>query len=161
MRKASKPSLTSLLVSLVWLLGACVEANLKAGSGDDREAVVEAVPEAVPETGPEAVRDGDPEAGKLFFESVEGGNCKTCHYTSKLRMVGPGMESVTKRHTEAWLRMWLTDPQGTWRSDHPETEELKSRTRKGRVPVTSCVKKPMTEGQVDDLISFLKTLEKE
>ncbi|MBW2271013.1 MAG: c-type cytochrome [Deltaproteobacteria bacterium] len=115
----------------------------------------------MPEKDRETARQPDPEAGKQFLESIEGGNCKTCHYTSKLRMVGPGMESVTKRHTDEWLRMWLTDPQGTWRSDHPETEELKTRTRKAKAPVTSCVKKPMTQWQVDDLISFLETLEKE
>ena len=101
----------------------------------------------------------DPEAGKTYFESIEGGNCKTCHYTSKLRMVGPGMQNVTRRHTEDWLRLWLHDPQGTWKSDHPETRELKERTRKARAPATSCMKKPMDETQTNDLVDYLKALE--
>lgn len=101
----------------------------------------------------------DPEAGQTFFDSIEGGNCKSCHYTSKLRMVGPGLENVTRRHSEQWLRLWLSDPQGTWKSDHPETRELKERTRKIKAPATSCVKKPMDETQTGDLVDYLKTLE--
>lgn len=103
----------------------------------------------------------DPEAGKTFFDSIEGGNCKACHYTTKLRMVGPGMENVTKRHSEEWLQLWLSDPQGTWKGDHPETQELKERTRKVKAPATSCVKKPMDETQTRDLVDYLKTLETE
>ena len=101
----------------------------------------------------------DPEAGKSLFESIEGGNCKSCHYTSKLRMVGPGLENVTRRHSHEWLRVWLHDPMGTWKGDHPETRELKERTRKMKVPATSCVKKPMDEAQVGDLLDYLNTLE--
>jgi cytochrome c2 len=101
----------------------------------------------------------DAAAGKTFFDSIEGGNCKGCHYTTRLRMVGPGLENVTKRHSEEWLLLWLHDPQGTWKGDHPETRELKERTRKAKAPATSCVKKPMDEMQTRDLVDYLKTLE--
>ncbi len=101
----------------------------------------------------------DPESGKEFFRSIQGGNCKTCHYTNSLRLVGPGMENVTRRHTDEWLRLWLKDSQETWRSDHPETVELKERVRKTRVGATSCQKGEMTEVQLGDLLDFLDTLE--
>ncbi len=74
---------------------------------------------------------------------------------------GFSAENVTKRHSEEWLRLWLSDPQGTWKSDHPETRELKERTRKAKAPATSCVKKPMDEAQTRDLFDYLKTLETE
>ncbi|MAE95236.1 MAG: hypothetical protein CL910_11300 [Deltaproteobacteria bacterium] len=165
MDRPLKSPLACALVLLVWVMGAHAEADASAELGGDRGSVSEAVPEpgAPAEAGAtaEAEPKGDPEAGKIFFESIQGGNCKTCHYTNQLRMVGPGMENVTRRHTREWMRSWLTDPQGTWQSDHPETEDLKSRTRKGRVPVTACQKGKMTEGQLNDLISFLETLEKD
>ena len=103
----------------------------------------------------------DADAGKAYFTSIEGGNCKSCHYTNDRRMVGPGLADVTRLHTEEWLHLWLKDPQGTWQAEHPETLDLKSRTRKQRSRATSCVKKPMTDEQMDDLLDFLKTLETE
>ncbi|MFQ5873250.1 MAG: c-type cytochrome [Dehalococcoidia bacterium] len=103
----------------------------------------------------------DAETGDAYFRSVEGGNCITCHSTGSKRLIGPGMENVTKRHSDVWLRLWLKNPQALWSSDHPETLELKSRVHKTRVKVTSCQKKPMTEEQIGDLLDFLKTLEKE
>ena len=102
----------------------------------------------------------DAKKGETYFRSVEGGNCKTCHSISSKRLVGPGMENVTKRHSDGWLRQWLQNPQATWKSEHPETLDLKSRMRKTRVKVTSCQKKHMTEEQIGDLVDFLKTLEK-
>ncbi len=150
MGAVSNSTIASLALAMVVLLGACAQANLQTSPEAPPVAViVEPVVQGPP----------DPDAGKQFFDSIRGGNCKICHYTNERRMVGPGMRNVTRRHTEDWLRMWLNDPQGTWRSGHPETEELRTRTRKNKVPVTACVKQPMTEKQVDDLISFLKTLE--
>jgi len=103
----------------------------------------------------------DAGTGETYFTSIEDGNCKSCHYTNSRRMVGPGLENVTRRHSDEWLRMWLEHPQGTWQGDHPETLELKERTRKVKARATSCVKKPMTEAQIEDLVDFLETLNKE
>ena len=103
----------------------------------------------------------DAEAGKAYFEDIKGGNCKTCHYTNDRRLIGPGMQDVTVRHSDEWLRSWLKDPQATWKSEHPETAELKQRTRKARVRATSCMKQPMTDQQTDNLIEFLATLKGE
>lgn len=100
----------------------------------------------------------DAEAGKELFQSATSGNCVPCHYTTKLRKVGPGLQDVTKRHSEAWLLSWLKDPQGTWRSDHPETLELRERTRKLRSRATSCSKRPMEEKKVQSLVDYLGTL---
>ena len=103
----------------------------------------------------------DAEKGKTYFRSVQDGNCSTCHYTDSKRLVGPGMENVTKRHSDEWLRQWLKDPQATWSSNHPETLELKIRVRKKQMKYTSCQKKPMTGEQIGDLLDFFNTLEKE
>jgi hypothetical protein len=103
----------------------------------------------------------DADAGEKLFESIESGNCATGHYTMTLRKVGPGLENVTSRHSEEWLRSWLKDPQGTWQSDHPETLALREQTRKLRSRATSCVKKPMEDQQLEDLVDYLGTLESE
>ena len=100
----------------------------------------------------------DADAGKELFESAESGNCVTCHHTTALNKVGPGLQDVSERHSEQWLHSWMKDPQGTWRSEHPETLELRERTSKLRTRMTSCVKKPMPEQGVMNLIDYLGTL---
>lgn len=97
--------------------------------------------------------------GRAYFENVNEGRCLSCHYVDSRKLVGPGMLNVTQRHSEDWLREFLTDPQKTWGSDHSETQELKERVRKTRAPVTTCLKGPMTAGQLENLIAYLKTLE--
>jgi cytochrome c2 len=73
-----------------------MERNLPAMKNTLASLLV--VPSAAVVCAPDA--SADPEAGKIFFDSIEGGNCKSCHYTSTLRMVGPGLENVSKRHSE-------------------------------------------------------------
>lgn len=101
------------------------------------------------------------EAGKELFESAQSGNCATCHNTTSVSKVGPGLEDVSKRHSEEWLLLWLKDPQGTWQSDHPETLALRERTRKLRSRATSCVKKPMPDQDLANLVEYLGTLKAE
>ncbi|MDP6980702.1 MAG: hypothetical protein QF570_19230 [Myxococcota bacterium] len=96
--------------------------------------------------------------GKELFESAEGGSCSTCHHTTNMLKVGPGLLDVSKRHTDEWLTMWLKDPQGTWRSEHPETLELRERTRKLRSRATSCVKKPMDDETRQKIVDYMGTL---
>jgi mono/diheme cytochrome c family protein len=97
--------------------------------------------------------------GKELFEAVDGGNCRVCHSTTSTKVVGPGLGGLMSRHSEEWVRMFITDPQKTWETDHPETIELKKRIRGGMVKkATSCQKKPLTEEGKRDLIDFFKTL---
>ena len=100
----------------------------------------------------------DANQGKEYFESMNGGFCTSCHRVDDSKMVGPGLAGVSERHSEEWLRLFLSDPRQTWKSDHPETIELKERVRKTRAPVTTCKKNPMTSEQLDNLIDYLKTL---
>ncbi len=102
----------------------------------------------------------DAKRGEEFFNSMQGGDCKSCHRVDGSKLVGPGLADVTKRHTNEWLKAFLSDPQATWKSEHPETLELKTRVRKTRVPITTCKKGPMTSEQLQDLLDYLATLDK-
>lgn len=37
----------------------------------------------------------DAEEGKEFFKDVQGGNCRTCHFTKDTKLVGPGIYTTT------------------------------------------------------------------
>lgn len=102
----------------------------------------------------------DAAKGEEIFNSMQQGDCKSCHRVDGSKLVGPGLADVTKRHSKEWILEFLKDPQSTWKSDHPETIELKDRVRKTRVPFTTCKKNPMTAEQLQDLFDYLSTLEK-
>lgn len=108
---------------------------------------------------PVSAIQADAAKGRAYYESMNGGLCTSCHRVDGSKLVGPGLKNVAKRHTDGWLRDFLSDPKKTWKSDHPETVELKRRVRKSRVPVTACKKNPMEPGTLDDLIDYLKTLD--
>jgi len=57
----------------------------------------------------------DPEAarGKLDFES----KCLACHSVGEGKKLGPDLEGVTKRRTDAWLTRWLKAPEKMLESD--------------------------------------------
>jgi nitrite reductase (NO-forming) len=57
----------------------------------------------------------DPEAarGKLDFES----KCLACHSVGDGKKLGPDLEGVTKRRTDAWLTRWLKAPEKMLESD--------------------------------------------
>lgn len=100
----------------------------------------------------------DAEKGKEFFMDVEGGNCRTCHKTTAKKLIGPGLENLMLRHSEEWVKLFITDPQKTWEMDHPETIDLKKRVRGMKMQYARCRKAPMAEETKDDLIDFFKTL---
>src|SRR5215468_3521671 len=58
-------------------------------------------------TDPEAVR------GKLDFES----KCLACHSVGEGKKLGPDLEGVTKRRTDAWLTRWLKAPEKMLETD--------------------------------------------
>jgi cytochrome c2 len=90
--------------------------------------------------------------------SVEGVNCATCHYLDEKKLVGPGMQDVTKRHTQEWLK----DSQKVWSDKkHPEIKQLRKLMRKKRNRFTSRVKSKMKEEKHQNLMEFLKSLETE
>lgn len=108
---------------------------------------------------PMSAVQADAAKGQAYFEDMNGGLCTSCHRVNGSKLVGPGLKNVTQRHSDEWLREFLSDPKKTWKSEHPETLELKKRVRKTRVPVTACKKNPMEPGTLDDLMDYLKTLE--
>ena len=108
---------------------------------------------------PFAQAGADAEKGKAYFNDVQGGNCRTCHYTDETKLVGPGLGNLLVRHSEEWVRLFITDPQKTWQTDHPETIELKKSVRGGfKKRYTGCKKRPMAAETKQDLIDFFKTL---
>jgi len=100
----------------------------------------------------------DTSKGEAYFSNLNGGQCHSCHRTDGRKSVGPGLKAISERHTDEWLELFLTDPQQTWSSSHPETTELKKRVRKKRAPRTVCKKNPMTNEELQSLLSYLKTL---
>jgi len=44
-------------------------------------------------------------------ESIFKANCTACHSIGKTRLVGPGLEGVTDKYEDAWLKKWILNSQ--------------------------------------------------
>lgn len=96
---------------------------------------------------------GDAAKGEEYFQK----KCKACHKLDEKAVVGPGLKGSVTRHTDAWLKKWITDSQKTWEENDEETKKLKTwKPGKDTAPKTSMVVKPApTPEEADDVIAFL------
>jgi cytochrome c2 len=92
--------------------------------------------------------------GKKVFSK----KCKTCHSTGTKKKMGPGLKGIKDRHSDAWLKKWIANSQKTWAENDKETQELKSRVKKGKTRKKTKMKVKLKAGQVDDVIDYIKTL---
>ncbi len=106
-----------------------------------------------------AYAGGDAAAGKALFNNKKHGGCKTCHKTTAKKLVGPGLKDVKSRHTDGWMKKWISDPKGTWTAGDKETEDMKVRLKRvGKKKTRMKVKGKLSGTDVDNLIAYLKTL---
>lgn len=116
---------------------------------------------------PEALTDepGDPERGRDIMVHRQQGNCLACHHIPALADqpfhgdVGPSLAGVGSRYDEAELRLLIVDPKviypGTIMPAFYKTEGLYRVAPKFRgQPI-------LTAQQVEDVVSFLTTLDDE
>lgn len=102
---------------------------------------------------------GDAAIGKSIYENKKAGNCKMCHKTTKKKLVGPGLEGVSARHSDGWMKKWLKDPQATWEENDAETHELKKQMKKEKRKKTAMkLKRKLSDEEIDNLVAYLKTL---
>jgi len=103
-----------------------------------------------------ALAGGDPAKGEAIFKGKR--KCKTCHKLTEKKKVGPGLKGVSNRHTDAWFKKWLANPQKTWEENDPETQKLKQ-WKKGRAKKKKTAMKfkpPLSEAEIEDVIAFFK-----
>ena len=105
---------------------------------------------------------GDPQKGRVAMISANKGNCIACHRVAALSSepshgdLGPTLNGVGIRYTEAQLRQLVIDPklffQNTIMPAFHVTEGL------DRVPATFAGQPILTATEVEDVVAFLKTL---
>ena len=108
-----------------------------------------------------ALAAGDAEKGKAVFNDKKLGQCSVCHNITAKKKVGPGLAGTKDKHTDAWLKKYLKDPQKVWVENDDETKEMKTRLKKTKKKKTAMklkYKKKFTDENLDDLIAYLKTL---
>ena len=96
----------------------------------------------------------DPMNGEELFKK----KCSACHNITEKLKVGPGLAGISKRHSDAWLEKWISNPQAVWEENDPETAEMKSRVKDGTKRDKTKMKIKMNSKDIPDLIEYLKTL---
>lgn len=106
-------------------------------------------------------KPGDAVAGKKTFIDRKRGNCLACH-TAPIPeqqfhgMIGPAMEGVAERMTEAEMRLRLVDSKQV----NPDTSMPAFHRIAGlnRVPKKFADKPILTAQEVEDVLAYIKTL---
>lgn len=99
---------------------------------------------------PISVYAGDTENGKRLFKK----HCKSCHRLTEGVILGPSLQGVTQRLSEAWIDKWIQSPKGVLASGDKYAIELVKKFKKV-MPTKSAMKDKKNR---DDVIAFLKTV---
>jgi sulfur-oxidizing protein SoxX len=105
---------------------------------------------------------GDPVRGRLIMADRERGNCLACHRVAVMSEepnqgnLGPNLNAVGGRYTEAQLRQLIVDPKMLY----PNTvmPAFHAAPDFARVPEGLAGKPVLSAGEVEDVIAFLKNL---
>ncbi|MBI5178958.1 MAG: cytochrome c [Nitrospinae bacterium] len=98
----------------------------------------------------------DAKRGEALFNDEKATKCIGCHRFGQA-MVGPDLAGVSQRHTRSWIVRWLINAPATWNAKDPESEELRKRVKKKKVPVPAHAPPALTRQQVQDITDYLMT----
>jgi len=108
-------------------------------------------------------KPGDPAKGREWFKGRKAGNCLACHVNKDLSdesfhgEIGPALDGVADRYTEAELRGLVINAKATF-----EDSIMPSFYRVDHInrPLKKFAGKTiLTAEQVEDVVAYLKTLE--
>jgi sulfur-oxidizing protein SoxX len=105
---------------------------------------------------------GDPQKGRAVMISTDKGNCIACHRVAALSSepshgdLGPTLNGVGARYTEAQLRQLVIDPKPFFKNTIMPAYHVKEGLN--RVPAAYAGQPILTAAEVEDVVAFLKTL---
>jgi len=82
--------------------------------------------------------------------------CATCHTIGGGEGVGPDLQGVTAKREEQWLKRWIAEPSKMIKEKDPIIMEMMPRYNNINMPNLQ-----LNEGDVDKIIGFIKSVEKE
>lgn len=91
-----------------------------------------------------ACRTGDPEKGKVLFQTR---GCSYCHTIAKGKRQGPDLKNVRDRYDGEELQKWLTDPEIVYK------EKGRRPLNRGFSPMPRVA---LSEKEINDLVAFLE-----
>ncbi len=105
---------------------------------------------------PKPALSAEAEMGKNLFETK--GECNKCHEINHDKIFGLGLAGIKSRHSDEWLKKWISNPEAVWSDNDPETQALKKRFRKTEKPKLEMEPGKLSDAEADRIIEYLKTL---
>jgi L-cysteine S-thiosulfotransferase len=105
---------------------------------------------------------GDPQKGRKAMISPDKGNCLACHRVAALSSepshgdLGPTLNGVGLRYSEAQLRQVVIDPKTFWQNTIMPAFHVTAGL--DRVPPSLAGQPILSAAEVEDVVAFLKTL---
>lgn len=136
----------SMLVAL--LGGACSKNEAAAGAAGAAGDPADGPASIVLPDGLEAkVAAADPKKGEELYASK---GCKACHNLDGTKLVGPGFDGVSKRHSMPWMARMILKPEVMVKEDEAAKKLLASYM----TPMANQMVNPDTE--LPHILAFLK-----
>ncbi|WP_176427216.1 MULTISPECIES: sulfur oxidation c-type cytochrome SoxX [Rhodomicrobium] len=128
------------------------EPTLKSASPTDLVGIIASLTGSI----------GDPARGRALMADADKGDCLACHRVPVISEepshgnLGPSLNGVGGRYTEAQLRQLIVDPKPLF----PKTvmPAFHAPPDFARVPASLAGKPILSAGEVEDVIAFLKNL---
>jgi sulfur-oxidizing protein SoxX len=105
---------------------------------------------------------GDPRKGRTVMISADKGNCLACHRVAALSSepnhgdLGPTLNGVGLRYSEAQLRQLMIDPKTFWQNTIMPAFHVTDGL--DRVPPALAGRPILSAAEIEDVVAFLKTL---
>ncbi|MBF9253888.1 c-type cytochrome [Pontibacter sp. 172403-2] len=88
------------------------------------------------------------DAGAALFKN----NCAVCHSAGSDVIVGPGLQGVTDRHSDAWLHKWIHNSQALIQSGDAEAVAIYEKFNKQAMPSF-----PFTDDEISSILAYLES----
>lgn len=94
-------------------------------------------------------QDGDAAAGEALFKN----NCASCHNTSAVQAVGPGLKDIETRRDFGWLKKWINNPAAVIASGDKYANEIYAKYNKTQMTAFPA----FGDAEVKNILAYVKS----
>jgi mono/diheme cytochrome c family protein len=84
-------------------------------------------------------------------EALFNANCKSCHYVTGEKLIGPGLQGIEKRRTRAWLYPWIKNSQAVVKSGDAYAVNIFNEYNK-----TVMTAQNLSNAEIDAILDYVK-----
>ena len=84
-------------------------------------------------------------------EALFNANCKSCHYATSEKLIGPGLQGIEKRRNRAWLYPWIKNSSAVIKSGDAYAVNIYNEYNK-----TAMTAQNLSNAEIDAVLDYIK-----